>query len=727
MKLDWLSATLSGLMVGAISIISSVSFAALVFAGPLSVHLDYGLNVALITAVITGLFIAFGSSCPTAISLPQDRTAPILGIMVAAIAAAAPVDASGEQVLLSIVAAIISTSLITGLSLLGLGLGRAGGLMRFIPYAVLGGFFAGTGWLLVIGGLRVMSGLELTTIESLPQLGEPELLVRWLPGLALAMAILIAPRFIASGIAFFTTLFAALVVFFLATLQNGETLESLGDAGWLLGPFETQKDGGYLLGLPQLLEAGHWSVVFDQWANIGTVVVISATSIMLTVSALEMLTHRDIDINHELRVSGLANLATGLGGGMVGFHSLSISSLALRLGARQRTTGVIAALTAAVALFYGTELIGYIPRIIVGGLLLFIGFSFLAKWLFGSWGKLPPGEYLVIPLILMTIATIGFIEGLILGLLAALIQFVLKYSRTTVIRYALSGKEARSAVERNRDDDHLLAEQGPRLLVLKLQGYLFFGTTAQLSSHLKARLADSAKPALRYLVLDFKMVNGIDSSAAYEFHRLQLLAEEQDLIIVMTGMAQAMRRQLRSGNIFKINARIREFDNLDRGLEWCEGQLLAARPALTPKTTLQHLADALPANCSLTDILAYLSEVIFGVGDELIRQGDAARDMFFLERGDVSVFLKPSSGEAFRVRQTGPGTVIGELGFYLGTPRSASVIADTAGTAYRLTTESLQRMETEHPELAAALHRFIADLLAERLLRTTHTLERVLN
>ena len=655
MKLDWLSATFSGLMVGAISIISSVSFAALVFAGPLSVHLGYGLNVALTTAVVTGLILALGSSCPIAISLPQDRPAPILAIMVAAVSAAAPTDAPSEQVLLGIAAAIIATSLITGSFLLALGLARAGGLMRFIPYAVLGGFFAGTGWLLVIGGLRVMSGLELATIESMLQLADPDLLLRWLPGLALAMVLLIASRFIASGIAVFAILFAALGVFFLGTLNNGGTLETLGRAGWLLGPFESQVDGGHLMGLPQLLEADHWSVVFDQWPNIGTVVVISSISIMLTVSALEMLTHRDIDINHELRVIGLANLATGLGGGMVGFHSLSSSGLALKLGARYRATGVIAALTAAVALFFGIELIGYIPRIVVGGLLLFIGFAFLGKWLFGSWGKLPHGEYLVIPLILMTIAAVGFIEGLILGLLAALIQFVLKYSRTTVIRYALSGKEARSAVERNIDDDHFLADQGPRLLVMKLQGYLFFGTTAQLSGRLKARLADTSKPALRYLVLDFQTVNGIDSSAAYEFHRLRLLAEDQDLIIVMTGMPQVMRRQLRSGDIFKINAHIQEFDDLDRGLEWCEEQLLAERRSRrteAPKTALQHLADALPAHCSLTDVLAYLSEVIFGVGDELIRQGDASRDMLFLERGDVSVYLRPTSGEAKMISQS---------------------------------------------------------------------------
>jgi SulP family sulfate permease len=79
-----------------------------------------------------------------------------------------------------------------------------------------------------------------------------------------------------------------------------------------------------------------------------------------------------------------------------------------------------------------------------------------------------------------------------------------------------------------------------------------------------------------------------------------------------------------------------------------------------------------------------------------------------------------------RIRRTGPGTVLGELGFYLDTPRTASVIADGPGKAYRLTTESLDKMEVSDPELASALHRFMADLLAERLLRTTQTLEAVL-
>lgn len=731
MTWGWLTAGFSGLMVGALTIMASVSMAALVFVGGLSGHLGYGVKIALTTAVISGLVIALMSSCEVAISIPQDRTAPILAIMAAAITAAAPPGVGSDQVLLSIVTAIVATSLITGIFLLGLGLARAGELMRFLPYSVLGGYFAGAGWLLLLGGLRVMTDLDLASPADLSQLGDAGLLMRWLPGLALALAITIASRFVSSGTALTLILPAAAGLFFLTMLRDDATLETLARSGWLLDPLTGgQASDTPWFSLPQLLAQGDWAVLLDQWANIGTVVVISAVSIMLTVSALESLSSRDFDINHELRVTGLANLATGLGGGMVGFHSLSISDLALRLGARNRIAGIVAALMAAAALFFGTELLGYLPRLVVGGLLASMGITILDKWLIQSWRRLPRGEYLVVPLILLTIAGLGFIEGLILGLLAALIQFVLKYSRTTVVRYALSGTDARSTVERQLDDERFLSRQGAQVLALKLRGYLFFGTAAQLSGRVRTRVMDPSEARLRYLLLDFKGVYGIDSSAAHEFRRLRLLAGQQGFTIVLTAMTPELLGRLHAGKPSEDDEYVREFKDLDHGLEWCESQMLDARRLVqpeVPQTALQLLARQLGDDVAATDFAAYLSEVAFAPGDELIRQGAESRDLYFLEQGDVSVYIKPVTGETVRIRRTGPGTVLGELGFYLGTPRSASVVAENAGRAYRLTAASLQRMEKEHPALAAAMHRFIADLLAERLLRTTRTLEGVLS
>jgi SulP family sulfate permease len=357
---------------------------------------------------------------------------------------------------------------------------------------------------------------------------------------------------------------------------------------------------------------------------------------------------------------------------------------------------------------------------------MFIGISFLATWLVGSWRRVPHGEYLLIPLILIVIATVGFIEGFLIGLLAALVQFVLKYSRTPVIRYALSGANARSAVERSIDAERFLDEHGAGILLLKLRGYLFFGTTAQLSTRIRQRLDEDGVTPLRFVLLDFRAVNGIDSSANYEFHRLRLMAQQQGFTILFTGMSDPVADSIDANASPGSEHSTRRFTDLDHGLEWCEEQLLAdfaGHHGCQSCGALALLEKTLDDDDALRRFETYLERVAFSPGDRLITQGDAPGDLFFLEEGHVSVYLEKSASKRVRIRRTGPGTVLGELGFYLRAPRTASVIAEDSGLAFRLSSESLARMQVEAPELAAAFHRFMADLLAERLVRTTRTLD----
>ena len=75
------------------------------------------------------------------------------------------------------------------------------------------------------------------------------------------------------------------------------------------------------------------------------------------------------------------------------------------------------------------------------------------------------------------------------------------------------------------------------------------------------------------------------------------------------------------------------------------------------------------------------------------------------------------------VRRTQRGTVYGEMGFYLDIPRTATVVTDEPGIVYVLSLDSLAQMETRHAEIAAALHRYMAVLVSERLQFTTQTLK----
>ncbi|MFN2283513.1 MAG: sulfate permease and related transporter, partial [Anaerolineae bacterium] len=80
-------------------------------------------------------------------------------------------------------------------------------------------------------------------------------------------------------------------------------------------------------------------------------------------------------------------------------------------------------------------------------------------------------------------------------------------------------------------------------------------------------------------------------------------------------------------------------------------------------------------------------------------------------------------GRAARVRTMNAGTIVGEIGLYLGSQTSAAVVAEEAGTLYYLSSDNLKKMENEAPALAAAFHKFVAQHLSERLAETTEILQ----
>ena len=70
----------------------------------------------------------------------------------------------------------------------------------------------------------------------------------------------------------------------------------------------------------------------------------------------------------------------------------------------------------------------------------------------------------------------------------------------------------------------------------------------------------------------------------------------------------------------------------------------------------------------------------------------------------------------------GAGTVVGEVGLFVGGRRTASVVTEQECNVYSLSSYALRRMRLEDPPLALALHEFIVCLLAERLTTTSNML-----
>jgi SulP family sulfate permease len=114
-------------------------------------------------------------------------------------------------------------------------------------------------------------------------------------------------------------------------------------------------------------------------------------------------------------------------------------------------------------------------------------------------------------------------------------------------------------------------------------------------------------------------------------------------------------------------------------------------------------------------------------GTVLIHRDDPPGDIYVLESGRLGVETVTPEGTRLRLRTLRPGVVVGEIALYTSDPRTADVVAEAPSVVLRISRESIERLEAEEPELAAALHRWLATMLAERLTDTMRTFDLLLD
>lgn len=722
----------AGLIIGLLQIFLSLSFAALIFSGALSPYVSQGIGLALMGTMISGLIIAAFTSLPGTVGGSQGVPAAIMAVMAAAIAAEIPAGGSSPESFVTVVAAIAVTTLLTGLFFWVLGYFHLGGLVRFLPYPVVGGFLAGTGWLIVAGALGMMVEMPVG-FGNLALLFEPQMLVRWLPGLALALIMLLATRRSDHFLILPVLLLGGVLLFFVVALAGGYSVAELGAEGWLLGPFP--EGGGALWRplTPSLLAQIDWTAVTGQAANIIAVMAVSAISLLLNAGGLELATDRDMEVNHELQIAGIANGLAGLAAGLVGYKQLSLSTLNFKLGGSSRLPGVVAAVFCLLVLIAGATLLSFLPKVVIGSLLLLLGFNFLFDWVIEGWFKLPKIDYAIVLVILFVTVVAGFLEAVALGLLLAVILFVISYSQVEVVRHELSGESYKSRVTRPRPHGRLLAELGDRLYILQLQGFIFFGTANNLLNQLRDRINDTSQVKPDFIVLDFRRVTGLDSTAMLSFTRMKQMVKNEGITLVFTSPNERVLSQLQQGDLDDDGNVIRIYHSLDQGVESCEDQILgmadeeqdAASPSLVQQLQEILIADgeSEESAAQLVNLLDHMQQIDVDAGQVLIRMGDKPDDMYFVESGLVTAQIERPGQSAVRLQTTGSGSVIGEIGFYLGQERTADVIADSPGLLYRMTLDDLKELEETNPEAAAALHQIIVHLLAERVIHLTNAVK----
>src|ERR1700726_1713464 len=156
-----LNDVLGGSAASVLTITFGLSYALLIFAGPLAPYLSYGVATTFITSAVLAAVIALGSSLPFAIAGPESSTAAMTAILASSLAERMAVTNPSAPILGPVLITLAVSTVLTGIVLCGFGVTRMGRAIRYVPYPVVGGFLGATGYLILLGAIRVITGQRL--------------------------------------------------------------------------------------------------------------------------------------------------------------------------------------------------------------------------------------------------------------------------------------------------------------------------------------------------------------------------------------------------------------------------------------------------------------------------------------------------------------------------------------------------------------------------------------
>jgi SulP family sulfate permease len=182
---------------------------------------------------------------------------------------------------------------------------------------------------------------------------------------------------------------------------------------------------------------------------------------------------------------------------------------------------------------------------------------------------------------------------------------------------------------------------------------------------------------------------------------------------------------LERGGFFTGKNQAQVFADLQMALAWCEEQVLDQSGIVIDSSTAgfeSWLLERLGPTVSLRDLIGYLERKDIAGPEVIYREGEQANTVDLVAAGTLNVDVAMENGGSKRVRRLATHTVVGEMGFFRRSVRSATVSSDGPAVLFALTRQGMERLRRERPDLASAFDDFIVRTLADRLDATNREL-----
>lgn len=528
-------------------LIAGVAVAALIipknlgYAGIAGIPVQNGLYAAAAGAI---LYAIFGTS-------RQISTGPSSGLAAVAASAVAAARITGGHNVASFVAMI---TLVSGALFLILAVLKMGWIAQFLSRAVVTGFLFGAAIDVVIGELPKLTGTDVTGANPLQELWS------WFGALGDTHGLTVVVGVIALAVVFGVRVVMPRIPGALVLVAGGLL------ASWL---FDLGQHGVALVGeVPRGLPAPQIPAAQLLGDHASTIALAAVALVLIGFSqtagdarTFAARHHYRIDINQESVAQGMANVGAGLFQGMPVSTSLSASSLNDHTGARTGVASLTSGVTVLLALLVLAPVFSVLPKPVLAALIIeavVMGMMDVPEM--RRLARVARFDFWIAIAAIIATLLVGVLAGVLIGIGLSLIWLI---SVVTRPHMPLLGREPGTQVFRNLDE-HPGDEQYPDVVVLRLDGGLFFATSDALEDRVR-EVALSA-PGITGIVLDCEGIDFIDSQGSAKIREILELTEQAGMTLRLARVKPAVRDVLAREDVLDRIGEDRIHGNVDRAV-----------------------------------------------------------------------------------------------------------------------------------------------------------------
>ena len=482
-----------------------------------------GLTVAIV-AVPLSMAIAIASGGTPAMGL---YTAIVGGFFISALGGSRHQIGGPAGAFIVLVAATVAehgidgmvlATLMAGVFMGLLGLFRLGGYIKFIPYPVTVGFTAGIGVIIFASQLKDLLGLTIEGREPGPILEKLPVLWEALPTAnPVTIALAFGTILMILGIKRFAPKLPNLLIA-VATLTAAVALFDL-DTPTIVSTFGAVPSRLPLPSLPAI----SWDLMIAVLPNAIAFTLLGAIEALLSAVVADGMTGRRHNSNMELIGQGVANLASGIMGGMVATGTIARTATNVRAQAHGPVSGMLHALFILAFMMVAAPLVGMVPLAALAGVLATVAWNMIEREAIVALIRSSREDAAVLLITLLLTVFRDLTEAIVVGFALGSVLFIARMSKAAAV-------DSPEPETDNADAD---------LLIYRVHGPFFFGAAASIGAVLE-RIGDTH----RGLLIDLTDATLIDSTAVNTIERLAHKAHARHIPVMLTGTTHAQRVQL---------------------------------------------------------------------------------------------------------------------------------------------------------------------------------------